>query len=369
MSQIHNRHTDGIIPGGMLLRLARRNPSLPGLSRTIGRTHDLWLGSDARTSQLFRFINNGGKGDRFLYDAQNGSSRPGVLARGEGDAATGDIVIDNGYDFHGIIRDYHMAVHGRNSIDANGMALKGICHFEDAYNNAFWDGTYMTYGDGDKIIFLTFMLLNVAAHEMGHGITEYAVPGGIDYYGMGGAINEHLSDVDGCSVESWHLKQAAAAYHWLIGNGLWVPAPAGSTAVRRALRDMLNPGTAYNDPRLGKDRQPGHMKDYVRTSSDNGGVHINSGIPNRMFALFARSLEGNTWDDTTGKAAKIWYAARPNLGNKPSFGQLAYWALEACARFPGEEKVLRAKLQTAIDGVGVKADKKAIDTLTPSEDE
>jgi Zn-dependent metalloprotease len=364
-----NRNVDGFVPSHVLLDAALRNPDLTTLTKTLYLTQQLWAGSDARKGELFRFLTAAGKGDRFIYDAKNLTRRPGTLVRKEGDAAVADATVNDGYDFHGIVRDYYLKVHGRNSIDANGMAIKGIVHYDQDYDNAFWDGQYMTYGDGDHTLFLTFMLLNVAAHELTHGVTEYAVPGGINYWGQAGAINERESDVGGANVESWFMNVSAKQYHWLVGKGIWVPAAPGSKAVRRALRDMLNPGSAYNDPRLGKDRQPAHMKDYVRTSSDNGGVHTNSGIPNRIYALFACGIEdaglGNDWDSTIGKAARIAYAARPSLGNNPSFAQLAYWEREACAIFPDEEEKLRAIYQKACDTVGVVPDKKAQDLLTP----
>jgi Zn-dependent metalloprotease len=365
------RHMDGFIPSDLLLEAARRNPQLAQrFIKNIAATHDLWQGSGARDSQLFRFLDKAGNGDRFMYDAQNGTNRPGVLVRKEGDAPATDKVINDGYDHHGIIRDFYKVWHGRNSIDANGMAMKGIVHFDKDYNNAFWDSMYMTYGDGDGIIFQTFMLLNIAAHEMTHGVTEHAVPGGIEYWGMWGAINEHLSDVGGANVESWFLKLVASAYHFLVGKGIFVAAPAGSKDVLDALRSMRHPGTAFNSSRIGKDRQPAHMKDYVKTSSDNGGVHTNSGIPNGAYADFCDAIEkaglGNDWSTTIGVAAKIWYAARPNLGNTPSFGQLAYWTQEACAIYPDMESRLRTLLIKAWDGRGVTADKNAIDDLTPA---
>jgi Zn-dependent metalloprotease len=133
---------------------------------------------------------------------------------------------------------------------------------------------------------------------------------------------------------------------------------------------MLRPGTAYNDPKLGRDRQPGHMKDYVRTSSDNGGVHTNSGIMNRFYAEFAISLDGEDWDSTMGVAAKIFYAARASLTtSRPSFGQVAFWALEACSLFPEREKELKEKLQAAADKVGIVISKTATDDQTPSPDD
>src|SRR6202035_5249116 len=99
-------------------------------------------------------------------------------------------------------------------------------------------------------------------------------------------------------VKQWALGQTVDQADWLIGAAIRAPGFKG-----RALRDMANPGTAYDDPRLGKDPQPGDMKDYVQTGADNGGVHTNSGIPSRAFVLAAKAIGGNSWE----KAGKIWY--------------------------------------------------------------
>jgi len=97
----------------------------------------------------------------------------------------------------------------------------------------------------------------------------------------------------GCLVEQWQKNQTADEASWLVGAALYAPGYN-----RRALYDMANPGTAYDDPNLGKDPQPGHMKDYVKTEEDNGGVHINCGIPNRAFVLSAKAIGGHSWEKT-----------------------------------------------------------------------
>ncbi len=365
-----HRNHHGFVPSGVLLEMAARNPDQLALTRTLFNTQQLWTKSAARNGQVFRFLQNAGTAERMMYDAKNGTSLPGTRARFESDKPASDLVINDCFDFLGIIREFHLKIHGRNSIDANGMALKGVAHFDRDYNNAYWNSEYMVTGDGDKVNFLTFNLLNVWAHELAHGVTEYAVPGGIDYYGQPGASNESFSDITGANVESWHLNLKAKDYHCTVGKGLWAPVAAGSKGIRRGLRDMKNPGTAYNDPSLGKDRQPAHMDQYIKTSSDNGGVHWNSGIMNKFYAEFCVSLVGNDWESTMGRAARIFYAARASLqSSRPSFGQIAYWASEACAMFPGEEADLRAKVAAAAALVGIKPGQKVVDDLTPVADD
>ena len=194
------------------------------------------------------------------------------------------------------------------------MKLDSTVHYGEDYNNAFWNGTQMVYGDGDGEIFQRFTKsIDVIGHELTHGVTQYEAA--LEYEGQAGALNESFSDVFGSLVKQYSLKQKADKADWLIGNGLFTRKVKGI-----ALRSMKEPGTAYNDPTIGKDPQPGHMKDYVKTTSDNGGVHINSGIPNRAFYLTAMELGGYAWE----KAGKIWYIAlTERLRERSNFQSLA----------------------------------------------
>jgi Zn-dependent metalloprotease len=155
----------------------------------------------------------------------------------------------------------------------------------------------MVFGDGDGEVFERFTRsLSVIGHELAHGVTQYSAA--LVYRNQAGAINESMSDVFGALVEQYVGNQSTAEASWLIGEGLFTSKVEG-----RALRSMKAPGTAYDDDVLGKDPQPDSMDAYVRTSADNGGVHINSGIPNRAFYLVAEQLGGNAWDSP----GRIWY--------------------------------------------------------------
>lgn len=180
----------------------------------------------------------------------------------------------------------------------------GTVHYGRAYDNAFWDGTQMVFGDGDGTLFGPFTApIDVCAHELGHGVTGNL----LDYQDQAGALNESMSDCQGVAVRQHALGLTQAdPTAWLIGYGLLSPTVRG-----RALRDMLNPGTAYDDPKLGRDPQPATMAGYVHITQDNGGVHINSGIPNRAFALAALAI-----GDTTRTFA-IWRTAL-GLLHKPA---------------------------------------------------
>ncbi|MCW2758077.1 MAG: peptidase thermolysin, partial [Nocardioidaceae bacterium] len=162
-----------------------------------------------------------------------------------------------------------------------------------------WDGSQMVFGDGDGQVFGRFTAsLSVIGHELSHGVTQYSAD--LVYEGQPGALNESFSDVVGSCVKQAVAGETAAQADWLIGEGIFLPGVKG-----KALRSMAAPGTAYDDPRLGKDPQVGSMADYVDTTDDNGGVHLNSGIPNRAFQLAATAIGGSSADG----AGRIWYAA------------------------------------------------------------
>jgi Zn-dependent metalloprotease len=235
--------------------------------------------------------------DRTVYDANFAEQLPGSVVRKEGEPATGDPAADEAYDGLGHTHRLYAEAFGRNSIDGHGLPLVATVHFGRLYDNAFWDGRQMVFGDGDGQVFERFTKsLSVIGHELAHGVTQYSA--GLAYRNQAGALNESMSDVFGALVEQYVRKQSTSEASWLIGEGLFTDQVQG-----KALRSMKAPGTAYDDDVLGKDPQPDSMDGYVRTSADNGGVHINSGIPNRAFCLVATALGGNAWDTP----AQIWY--------------------------------------------------------------
>ena len=234
---------------------------------------------------------------RTICDAQNALELPGMVMRVEGDAPGNDDAVNEAYDglghTHALFRD----LYGRASIDDENLALMGTVHYGEDYDNAFWDGEQMVFGDGDGLVFTRFTAsLSVIGHELAHGVTQYSA--NLAYKGQSGALNESVSDVFGALVEQRALGQSVSEASWLIGVGLFTDEVEGS-----ALRSMKAPGTAYDDDVLGKDPQPASMTDFIVTTDDNGGVHLNSGIPNRAFYLAADAIGGNAWDG----AGQIWY--------------------------------------------------------------
>jgi Zn-dependent metalloprotease len=249
---------------------------------------------------------------RTIYDCEQTSQLPGNQVRRESEVAVQDVSTNEVYDFFGTTFEFYSQVFKRNSVDGNGLTLKGSVHYDDeepppGFNNAFWTetGNQMIFGDGDGELFTNFTRsLDVIAHELTHGITQFS--SGLPYHLQSGALNESLSDVFGVMTKQWFLKQEAKDADWLVGAEIFTPAVQGD-----ALRSMKAPGTAYNDPRFGKDRQVGHMKDYIhladtdRPRDDRGGVHTNSGIPNKAFYLVATRLQ------EAGKGAHSWDVAGP----------------------------------------------------------
>ena len=238
---------------------------------------------------------------RTVYDVQHKgqSALPGKKVRGEGDPDSSDVSVNEAYDGAGKTFDFYDQVLGRNSIDDEGMEIISSVHYGVGFDNAFWNGGQMVYGDGSGRIFIEGGLtksLDVIGHELTHGVTQFTA--GLQYSKQSGALNESCSDVFGSLVKQFSLGQTADQADWLIGEGILVP------ALGKALRSMKAPGTAFQG-----DNQPAHMDDYRDLPddndprNDNGGVHINSGIPNKAFYNAAAAIGGNAWE----KAGKIWY--------------------------------------------------------------
>jgi len=288
---------------------------------------------------------SGGK-NRTVYDAKNGSSLPGTVVRKEGDPPTSDVAVNEAYDGSGATYDLYQNVYGRDSIDDKGLPLNSTVHYQKNYDNAFWNGSQMVYGDGDGDLFNRFTIsIDVMGHELTHGVTQYEAK--LVYSFQPGALNESMSDVFGSLVKQYSLNQTADQADWLIGEGLLTSNVNGV-----ALRSMKAPGTAYDDPVLGKDPQPGHMKDYVTTISDNGGVHINSGIPNHAFYVVATQIGGKAWE----KAGQIWYVTlRDKLTSNSNFQDCANLTYQTAADLFGAGSLEQQAVKAGWAEVGIDA--------------
>lgn len=301
-----NRHSIFcILPPQVLMHLARNGNS----EEREFALRTLALDQTMRTSRLTYSLAGGLKiphpaatlappqEKRSIYDAGHTQDLPGNLVRAEGQAAVSDTSANQAYEGLGDTFDFYLKIYDRNSIDNAGMPMVASVHYGKDYDNAFWNGQQMVFGDGDNVIFTGFTeSTDVIGHELTHGVTGSEA--NLTYQGQSGALNESISDVFGSMVKQYKLNQTTEQADWLIGAGILAKGIQGV-----ALRSMKAPGTAYDDPKLGKDPQPADMKHYLNTGEDNGGVHINSGIPNRAFYLVAAALGGHSWE----KAGRIWY--------------------------------------------------------------
>lgn len=299
-----------------------------------------------------------GELQRIIYSADRGNTLPGRQVRGEGDPPTGDPAADEAYDGAGATHALFSEIFNRNSIDGNGMRLDSTVHFRTGYDNAFWNGRQMVYGDGDEDLPVEQRLFNrftiavdIIGHELAHGVTQFTA--NLIYQGQSGALNESMSDVFGSLVKQRLLGQSAAEADWIIGEGLFTTNVNGV-----GIRSMKEPGTAYNDSVLGKDPQPGHMRDYVQTQADNGGVHINSGIPNRAFYVTAFNLGSFAWE----KAGQIWYVTlKDKLSESANFATAAAKTYEAARDLYGQGSLEQQAVRAGWAEVGIEVEQSGPD--------
>ena len=282
---------------------------------------------------------------RKIYNAGHQSVLPGRLVRQEGDKKSRDIAVNEAYDGSGEHYNFFKKVYGRDSLDGKGFQLDSTVHYGRHYDNAFWNGSQMIYGDGDGDLFDRFTkCLDVVGHELTHGIVQFEA--GLAYSGQSGALNESFADVFGSLLKQYKKRQNAEEADWLIGEGLFKPKVHG-----KALRSMKEPGTAYDDPGLGKDPQPAHMKNYSDTEDDNGGVHINSGIPSRAFYEAAVRIGGYAWE----KAGRIWYVAlRDRLKTHSNFNDAARLTFSVAGELFGRSGKEQKAVREAWNIVGIK---------------
>jgi Zn-dependent metalloprotease len=286
--------------------------------------------------------------NRTVYDVDHGgwNDLPGREVRVEGGPPSDDESINEAYDGADKTYTFYKAVYDRDSVDDAGYPLTSCVHFGVDFDNAFWDGQEMVYGDGSGQIFLVGSLtkaIDVIGHELTHGVTQCTA--GLEYHAQSGALNESFSDVFGSLIKQHSLGQTADDADWLIGEGILVP------ELGNALRSMKEPGTAFEG-----DTQPGHMDDYQDLPddndprNDNGGVHINSGIPNKAFYLVATAIGGNAWE----APGQIWYQTlTQRLQPTSDFEEAANATVEAAGDLFGSGGSEEQAVQKAWEEVGV----------------
>ncbi len=329
---------DGFVPPYLLERLAARGgPEVAERGRRTVEIDAALRGVRARSSPAVVPVPSGLAWQ--VHTAHRTAELPGELVRTTGQPASGDAAVDEaaaGIEATlALLRDWERA-----SYDDRGATVVATVHYERDYDNAFWDGAQLVFGDGDGEVFERFTQpIDVVAHELGHAVVQHTA--GLVYAGQPGALNESICDALGACVKQRVLGQQAVDADWLVGEGIFRPGIDG-----RALRSMAEPGTAYDDPLLGRDPQVGAMDDYIVTAEDNGGVHLNSGIPNRAFHRAATAIGGDTWSG----AGRIWYAALTS-GIPATTGFAAF--ADACVAMAGAHAEV---VRTAWQDVGVVAE-------------
>jgi Zn-dependent metalloprotease len=302
----------GVLPPYLLQHMAFKSPDARVRAmalQTLGLTEN-FRGQRSILSQVMPLEAEAIPGEsKLTYDARGRQNLPGMLAWQEGRQPTGQREVDEATE--GAHQTYALLEHafGWKSLNGRNMRMVSTARYGRNYNNAFWQGRQMVYGSGDNYIFNRFTAaIDVCGHELTHGVTQFSC--GLSYEAQSGALNEHFSDVVGVMVDQWKNGQSADQATWLVGKGLFTSRVQGE-----ALRSMKAPGTAYNDPSLGKDPQPDHMDRLYTGQADNGGVHLNSGPPNKAFYLACMSMGGKAWE--AGNPGFIWFMAHTQGGVQP----------------------------------------------------
>jgi len=345
------------VPPYLLRRIADADPDLaagPGPERTLAldeaiRTGRVVVVSTGSIQRSTSSTGDAGSADEAIavpgtwsvHTADNLEVLPGRAVRSTGDPVSGDVAVDEAAT--GIEASLALTADlGRASYDGRGAAVSATVHYGRRYDNAFWDGTQLVFGDGDGRVFERFTKsVDVLGHEFMHAVTQYSA--GLAYRDQPGALNESVSDVFASCLKQRLLGQAASEADWLIGVQLFRP---GVQA--RGLRDMAAPGTAYDDPVLGRDPQVGHVDDFIRTEDDNGGVHLNSGIPNRAFHLAATAIGGTSWEG----AGRVWWAALTGGSVRPATDFAGFAAITVAAAGRHRAAIGAAWAEVGVTGSG-----------------
>ncbi|MES2442812.1 MAG: M4 family metallopeptidase [Pseudomonadota bacterium] len=334
-SHEHRCACQGFLGSYVFRELIKANdPVLRGIAfETVQRDERARTARDAPADVL------SGNGDargklRRIFDMRGSEQLPPsieMIARAEGDETDiGNEAVDDAYLHAGIVYDFFKEVLGHDSFDGEGECEMEVCvNYGIGTANAYWNGMYMLFGPGDGQYFQSFTKsLAAMAHEMSHAVLKFSSD--LEYKGEAGALNESFCDVMAMSVVQWHLQQDARSADWSIGGEVLGPVLADIRAVRTFRQKPAYEGHVL----LGTDPQPKHVADYKNLQTADGGVHINSGIPNHAFYRAAQAVSGpaRIFDHLT----KIWFEAFTKLPPDASFKDAAQATRNAASRFGPE---------------------------------
>ncbi len=238
---------------------------------------------------------------------------------------------------------YYLNTFSRNSISGNGDNIVSVINVTEdngqAMDNAFWNGKAMFYGNGNRAFTSLAKAVDVAGHELTHGVIQNTA--NLVYEDEPGAINESFADIFGVLIDR---------DDWLIGEEIVVRSFFRSGAMR-SMSDPHNGGSSLND----NGWQPRHVSEQFRGSEDNGGVHINSGIPNYAFYLFVQRLRAVRSEEEAKKIAELVYyrALTRYLIRSSNFKDLRAAIERSCSDlYAGTPDVLPSA-KAAFDMVGI----------------
>ena len=262
-----------------------------------------------------------------VFNCNNTTSLPGLSVPNPGSAA--DATAKRAFVETTEVAKFYKAVFNRNSIDNLGMTLQSSIHYGVKYNNAFWTGGQMVYGDGDGQIFVDFTKsTDVIGHELTHGVTQYSAQ--LAYSNEAGGLNESMSDVFGSMFRQWRAGQTAAQGDWLIGKDIMGPAALARGLT--CLRDMASPGAAHCLA-----PQPTHYSQLTPGMDP----HYTSGPPNLAFYKAAKAVGGKSWE----KVGQVWYRALTGYAPSPNMKMRTFAARTrrlAVSMFPGDTALAQA---------------------------
>ncbi len=265
-----------------------------------------------------------------VFDCHQTASTPGAPVDNPGSSA--DAKAKRAFDRSLSVAKFYWDNFKRDSIDNNHMTLVSSVHYSTHFNNAFWNGAQMTYGDGDDQLFVDFTLGDdVIGHELTHGVTQHSL--GLNYSGEAGGLNESLSDVFGSMFRQWEKGQTVAQADWLIGADIM--GPTAQQKGYKCLRDMAAPKSTH-----ALAAQPDHYYPGI----GNLDPHYSSGPPNLAFCKASMAIGGNSWE----KAGQVWYQALTGFGPSPNMTMHDFASRTrslAQSLFPTD-----ASVHTAVDG-------------------
>ncbi len=284
-------------------------------------------------------ILNDPKGALWTISAQNTDLNENVqLAHvASNDNTWNDTVAVSGHDNVAKVFEYYFNVHGRKAIDDSGSTIISIMHVTDEGNgmdNAFWNGIAMAYGDGNQAFKPLAGALDVAAHEMTHGVIQHTV--NLEYKFQSGALNESLADVFGAMVDR---------DDWKMGEDVVLTSAFPSGALRD-MEDPHNGANSINEPGW----QPAHMNEFLNLTieQDNGGVHINSGIPNKACQLIGAAIGKDKTEDIYYRVMDARY-----LNSQSNFVDMRLGAIQAATDLYGAQSTETNAVKSAFDAVGI----------------